>query len=99
MLDNDMIRLTQKIEMIIEFKEEYEKLTGKKIDFDVDDIETFKKELKKDVGKNTGWGSKRNKQHDYSWDWIKRQPIWHTWELNVAIVISLIVGFLFGLVF
>jgi len=53
MLDNDMIRLTQKIEMIIEFKEEYEKLTGKKIDFDVDDIETVKKELKKDVGKNT----------------------------------------------
>ena len=52
MLDNDMIRLTQKIEMIIEFKEEYEKLTGKKLDFDVDDIETVKKELK-DVGKNT----------------------------------------------
>ena len=48
-----MIRLTQKIEMIIEFNEESETLTGKKIDFDVDDIETFKKELKKDVGKNT----------------------------------------------
>ena len=40
MLDNDMIRLTQKIEMIIEFKEEYEKLTGKKMAIDVDDIET-----------------------------------------------------------
>jgi len=40
MLDNDMIRLTQKIEMIIEFKEEYEKLTGKKMAIEVDDIET-----------------------------------------------------------
>tara|TARA_B100000161_G_scaffold204926_1_gene150102 strand:+ start:1691 stop:2056 length:366 start_codon:yes stop_codon:yes gene_type:complete len=57
MLDNDMIRLTQKIEMIIEFKEEYEKLTGKKVDFDVDDIDAFKKDMQKrvkdlkDVGK------------------------------------------------
>lgn len=40
MLDNDMIRLTQKIEMIIEFKEEYEKLTGKKMAIEIDDIET-----------------------------------------------------------
>jgi hypothetical protein len=44
MLDNDMIRLTQKIQMIIEFKDEYEKLTGKKLDIDVDDIESVKKE-------------------------------------------------------
>lgn len=51
-------------------------------------------------GRILEWSTpKRNKQHDYSWDWIKRQPIWHTWELNVAIVVSLIVGFLFGLVF
>ena len=53
MLDNDMIRLTQKIEMIIEFKEEYEKLTGKKIDFDLEDIETFKKGVKDDVAQNS----------------------------------------------
>ena len=45
MLDNDMIRLTQKLEMILEFKEEYEKLTGRKIDFDVEDSEKVKKEL------------------------------------------------------
>ena len=50
MLDNDMIRLTQKIEMIIEFKEEYEKLTGKKMAIDVDDIET-KIKGKENVGK------------------------------------------------
>jgi len=44
MLDNDMIRLTQKINMVIEFKEEYEKVTGKKIDIDLDEIE---KEVKR----------------------------------------------------
>ena len=52
MLDNDMIRLTQKIEMIIEFKEEYEKLTGKKIAIEVDDIET-KIKGKDNVAKDT----------------------------------------------
>ena len=99
MLDNDMIRLTQKIEMIIDLRR-YEKTNWiKKIDLDVDDIELLGGLKKKMGGGILGeWGSK-NKQHDYSWDWIKRQPIWHTWELNVAIVISLIVGFLFGLVF
>lgn len=64
MLDNDMIRLTQKIEMIIEFKEEYEKLTGRKIDFDVDDIDKFKKELA-DVRKsvaNRGGDEKSKKE-------------------------------------
>lgn len=60
MLDNDMIRLTQKLEMILEFKEEYEKLTGRKIDFDVDDIEKVKKELA-DV-KQTAINSRRNIQ-------------------------------------
>tara|TARA_B100000900_G_scaffold264713_1_gene225856 strand:- start:1351 stop:1617 length:267 start_codon:yes stop_codon:yes gene_type:complete len=44
MLDNDMIRLTQKINMVIEFKEEYEKVTGKKINIDLEDIE---KEVKR----------------------------------------------------
>ena len=44
MLDNDMIRLNTKINMVLEFKEEYEKVTGKKIDIDLDDIE---KEVKR----------------------------------------------------
>lgn len=43
MLDNDMIRLTQKLNMVLEFKEEYEKATGKKIDIDADDINKKKK--------------------------------------------------------
>jgi hypothetical protein len=42
MLDNDMIRLTQKIQMITEFKEEYEKMTGRKLDIDIDDIQSIK---------------------------------------------------------
>jgi len=43
MLDNDMIRLTQKLNMVLEFKDEYEKMTGKKLDIDLDDIEDIKK--------------------------------------------------------
>ena len=39
MLDNDMIRLTQKIQMVLEFKEQYEKITGKSLDLDIDEIE------------------------------------------------------------
>lgn len=39
MLDNDMIRLTQKLNMVLEFKEQYEKVTGKKLDLDADAIE------------------------------------------------------------
>lgn len=39
MLDNDMIRLNQKLNDVLEFKAEYEKVTGKKIDIDIDDIE------------------------------------------------------------
>ena len=42
MLDNDMIRLTQKLNSVLEFKEEYEKMTGKKMDIDLDDIENQK---------------------------------------------------------
>lgn len=42
MLDNDLIRLTQKLQMVLEFKEEYEKMTGKKLDIDLDDIESLK---------------------------------------------------------
>jgi len=42
MLDNDMIRLTQKLNMVLEFKEEYEKATGRKIDIDTDDIKKKK---------------------------------------------------------
>ena len=43
MLDNDLIRLETKINMVLEFKEEYEKMTGKKLDIDVEDIERDKK--------------------------------------------------------
>ncbi len=39
MLDNDMIRLNQKLNMVLEFKEQYEKVTGKKLDLDADEIE------------------------------------------------------------
>ena len=42
MLDNDMIRLTQKLNMVLEFKEEYEKVTGKKLDIDLDDLKKRK---------------------------------------------------------
>jgi len=45
MLDNDMIRLTQKLNMVLEFKEQYEKMTGKKLDLDLDTIERVKKEI------------------------------------------------------
>jgi hypothetical protein len=48
MLDNDMIRLTQKLNSVLEFKEEYEKMTGRKLDIDVDDIEEYKKQAKED---------------------------------------------------
>ena len=41
MLDNDMIRLTQKIQMVLELKEQYEKVTGKSLDLDLDQIETI----------------------------------------------------------
>ena len=44
MLDNDMIRLNTKINMVLEFKEECEKVTGKKIDIDLNEIE---KEVKR----------------------------------------------------
>lgn len=47
MLDNDMIRLTQKINMILEFKDQYEKLTGKSFDLDVDKVEAEIKKSKK----------------------------------------------------
>ena len=39
MLDNDMIRLTQKIQMVLELKEQYEKVTGKSLDLDLAQIE------------------------------------------------------------
>lgn len=43
MLDNDMIRLTQKLNMVLEFKEEYEKVTGKKLDIDLNTLQKKKK--------------------------------------------------------
>ncbi|MDC1007326.1 hypothetical protein OAP94_01445 [bacterium] len=49
MLDNDMIRLTQKLNMVLEFKEQYEKITGKKLDLDVDAIEEEVKDAKERI--------------------------------------------------
>ena len=46
MLDNDMIRLQQKLMMVLEYKEEYEKMTGKKLDIDIEDIEKIKEKNK-----------------------------------------------------
>lgn len=40
MLDNDMIRLNQKLSMVIEFKEEYEALTGESLEIDTDKIKS-----------------------------------------------------------
>tara|TARA_B100000927_G_C16460838_1_gene467774 strand:+ start:1863 stop:2201 length:339 start_codon:yes stop_codon:yes gene_type:complete len=54
MLDNDMIRLHQKLNMVLEFKEEYEKLTGNKLDINTDDIERAVKGKKKsDLARKT----------------------------------------------
>ena len=47
MLDNDMIRLETKLNMVLEYKEEYEKMTGKKLDIDIDEIEKIKKQKNK----------------------------------------------------
>ena len=51
MLDNDMIRLTQKLNMVLEFKDQYEKMTGRKLDIDLDaveeEIDAVKKKRKK----------------------------------------------------
>ena len=43
MLDNDMIRLTQKINMVLEFKEEYEKATGKELSIEQITDKDYKK--------------------------------------------------------
>ena len=47
MLDNDMIRLTQKLNMVLEFKDQYEKMTGKKLDIDLDAVEEEMDAVKK----------------------------------------------------
>ena len=47
MLDNDMIRLETKLNMVLEYKEEYEKMTGKKLDIDIEDIEKIKEQYTK----------------------------------------------------
>lgn len=51
MLDNDMIRLQAKLNMVLEFKEEYEALTGKKLDINVDDIQEKLKEKKRGLAR------------------------------------------------
>lgn len=38
MLDNDMIRLNTKLSMVLEYKDEIEAATGKKLDNDLDEI-------------------------------------------------------------
>lgn len=38
MLDNDMIRLNTKLSMVLEYKDEIESATGKKLDNDLDEI-------------------------------------------------------------
>lgn len=53
MLDNDMIRLNQKLQMVLEFKEEYEKMTGNKLDIDLDDIQKVKEEKQRGVARKT----------------------------------------------
>ena len=53
MLDNDMIRLNQKLQMVLEFKEEYEKMTGNKLDIDLDDIQKVKEENQRGVARKT----------------------------------------------
>ena len=47
MLDNDMIRLTQKLNMVLEFKDQYEKMTGRKLDIDLDAVEEEMDAVKK----------------------------------------------------
>ena len=49
MLDNDLIRLTQKLQMVLEFKEEDERMTGRKLDIDLDDIESLKQKGKENA--------------------------------------------------
>ena len=53
------------------------------------------------LGRLIDWTTPRNKndQYNYSWNVIRKQPLWHTWELGCAIVVSLMLGFLIGLVF
>ena len=53
MLDNDMIRLNQKLQMVLEFKEEYEKMTGNKLDINLDDIQKVKEEKQRGVARKT----------------------------------------------
>ena len=57
MLDNDMIRLTQKLNMVLEFKDQYEKMTGRKLDIDLE--KSFWKKTKKNE-------IKHQKQNIYS---------------------------------
>jgi len=46
MLDNDLIRLNQKLNTVLEFKDEYEKATGEKLNFEKLP-KTISKKLKK----------------------------------------------------
>ena len=42
-----MIRLTQKLNMVLEFKDQYEKMTGRKLDIDLDAVEEEMDAIKK----------------------------------------------------
>ena len=48
MLDNDMIRLNTKLAMVLEYKDEIEQATGKKLGEDLDDILRSKKSHSED---------------------------------------------------
>jgi hypothetical protein len=61
MLDNDLIRLTQKLNSVLEFKEEYEKMTGRKIDIELDDIQKFSEKNNDRDNKGTKGSGKTTK--------------------------------------
>ena len=58
MLDNDMIRLNTKLSMVLEYKEEIEAQSGKKIDDDLDKI------LKKNKSFSQGFNSTGDDKND-----------------------------------
>ena len=89
MLDNDMIRLTQKINMVLEFKEQYEKLTGKSLTLDVSQIEEIIDKDYKDVSAE---------QNETTKTWLDNQAIWHDKDMVVSGCVGFVIGVLFGIV-
>ena len=58
MLDNDMIRLNTKLSMVLEYKDEIEAATGKKLDNDLDEI------LARNKSFSQGFDSTGKKEND-----------------------------------